>query len=318
MNNVVISVRGARFRIAIISLFAFVLATQVSGGAPPAVKRNITEKDLFDFVWIGDPQISPDGARVAFVRVTVNEKKDGYDTSIWMVSDRGQRSAASTDERRTRRLARAGRPTESIWSLPARRRRTGKPEPPQLVHAPDGGRRRVCFHRSAERRGRSEMVARRQTDRLHQHANPDDLAKQEKKKRKEEELKKAARPQRSPATAAKRSGSPEASRRSRKTRTNTRATCTSSRARFIDRTTKAISIRNGRSHLWIDCRAADCADEKVEPRQLTSGRFDEGDAVWSQDGAQIYFTSLHVDEPYYDLPKTELYAIPAKGGEARN
>src|SRR4029077_1450607 len=47
-----------------------------------AQKRNITEKDLWDFVWIGDPQVSPDGSRIAFVRVTVNEKKEGYNTSI--------------------------------------------------------------------------------------------------------------------------------------------------------------------------------------------------------------------------------------------
>src|SRR6184192_3749588 len=51
-----------------------------------AQKRNITEKDLWDFVWIGDPQVSPDGSRVAFVRVTVNEKKEGYNTSIWSVN----------------------------------------------------------------------------------------------------------------------------------------------------------------------------------------------------------------------------------------
>src|SRR4029078_5090156 len=50
-----------------------------------AQKRPITEKDLWDFVWIGDPQVSPDGSRVAFVRVTVNEKKEGYNTSIWSV-----------------------------------------------------------------------------------------------------------------------------------------------------------------------------------------------------------------------------------------
>ena len=56
--------------------------------AAPA-KRNITEKDLFDFVWIGNPQISSDGARVAYVHVTVNEKKDGYDTAIWMVPTAG-------------------------------------------------------------------------------------------------------------------------------------------------------------------------------------------------------------------------------------
>ena len=47
-------------------------------------KRPITDKDLFRFQWIGDPQVSPDGTRVVFVRVTVNEKKDNYDTALWM------------------------------------------------------------------------------------------------------------------------------------------------------------------------------------------------------------------------------------------
>src|SRR5215468_1751418 len=57
--------------------------------AAVAQKRSITEKDLFEFNWIGDPQISPDGSQVAFVKVSVNEKKTGYDTSIWTVSTRG-------------------------------------------------------------------------------------------------------------------------------------------------------------------------------------------------------------------------------------
>src|SRR5947208_17176826 len=55
-----------------------------------ADKRAITEKDIFHFNWIGDPQISPDGSRVAFVKVTVDEKKTGYDTAIWSVSTRGE------------------------------------------------------------------------------------------------------------------------------------------------------------------------------------------------------------------------------------
>src|SRR5205809_7797322 len=73
-----------RFCFAILFLFAATLA------ADAAEKRNITEKDLWDFVWVGDTQVSPDGERAAFVRVTVNEKKEGYNTSIWMVSTNGK------------------------------------------------------------------------------------------------------------------------------------------------------------------------------------------------------------------------------------
>src|SRR5450432_2247305 len=52
-------------------------------------KRFITEKDLFKFTWIADPQISPDGSTVAFVRVTVNEKDNRYETSIFAVPSAG-------------------------------------------------------------------------------------------------------------------------------------------------------------------------------------------------------------------------------------
>src|SRR5215467_9925300 len=72
-----------------------------------AEKHNITEKDLFDFVWIGDPQVSPDGSQVAFVRVTVNEKKDGYNTSIWSVT---------TASGETRQLTNGPRDSTPRWS----------------------------------------------------------------------------------------------------------------------------------------------------------------------------------------------------------
>ena len=69
------------------------------GLAAPAVlatgadKRTISETDLFRFVWVADPQISPDGTRVAFVRVSVNKKKEGYDTAIWIVPSDGREPA---------------------------------------------------------------------------------------------------------------------------------------------------------------------------------------------------------------------------------
>ena len=79
--------RARRFTVAKPFVIVLALIAAVSSGF--GQKRLITEKDLWDFVWIGDPQVSPDGSRVAFVRITVNDKKEGYDTSIWSVPAAG-------------------------------------------------------------------------------------------------------------------------------------------------------------------------------------------------------------------------------------
>ena len=47
-----------------------IVALSLPAASLAADKRLITEMDLFKFVWIADAQISPDGSRVAFVRVT--------------------------------------------------------------------------------------------------------------------------------------------------------------------------------------------------------------------------------------------------------
>src|SRR5690606_12501559 len=122
---------------------AVVLFTLACGVSAQAQKRGITEMDLFRFVWIADPQISPDGSQVAFVRVTVNEKEDQYDTSIWLVpADRTEPP---------RQLTRGTRDTAPRWSPDGRRlafvRATdteGRAQPPQIhVLSLDGGEARA-------------------------------------------------------------------------------------------------------------------------------------------------------------------------------
>src|ERR1700733_9178310 len=71
-------------------------------------RRFITEKDLFKFTWIADPQISPDGSTVVFVRVTVNEKENRYETSLFAVP--------STGSEPPRRLTSGIRDTDPRWS----------------------------------------------------------------------------------------------------------------------------------------------------------------------------------------------------------
>lgn len=74
---------------------ACVLLVSASGRVRAAT-RPITETDLFRFVWIADPQIAPDGKQVVFVRVTVSDKKDGYDTALWAVDTAGGAPRALT------------------------------------------------------------------------------------------------------------------------------------------------------------------------------------------------------------------------------
>src|SRR5467141_2480425 len=167
--------------------FAVLIAASTSLSAQ---KRNITEKDLFDFVWIGDPQISPDGTRVAFVRVTVNEKKEGYNTSIWSVpvaGGEGPHQLTKGDHDSTPRWS----PDGKFLLFVRATEKDGKPEPPQLSILPMAGGDSFSFTDLPKGAGNpvwspdGKMIA------FTSGTNAEDLAKQEKKKQKEEESKKA-------------------------------------------------------------------------------------------------------------------------------
>ena len=67
------------------------------------------------------------------------------------------------------------------------------------------------------------------------------------------------------------------------------------------------------AHIWL-LEVPTAADELPKPRQLTSGNFDEGQLVWSQDGSLIYFLTRRIDEPYYETPNTDIYSVPSAGG----
>src|SRR6266851_10166913 len=159
-------------------------------GSVFAQKRNITEKDLWDFVWIGDPQVSPEGSRVAFVRVTVNEKKEGYNTSIWSVpTSAGEEPHQLTkgDHDSTPRWSPDGKFLLFIRAI----EKDGKPEPAQLSILPMTGGDSFSFTDLPKGASNPVWSPDGKTIAFTSETNAEDLAKQEKKKKKEEELKKA-------------------------------------------------------------------------------------------------------------------------------
>ena len=80
--------KAVYFLIVMLSLSAAPAHKLIAGQFQPA-KRPINETDLFDFVWIGDPQISPDGSQVTFSRTAPNKERTGYDGATWTVPTAG-------------------------------------------------------------------------------------------------------------------------------------------------------------------------------------------------------------------------------------
>jgi dipeptidyl aminopeptidase/acylaminoacyl peptidase len=233
-------------------------------------KRPLTEQDLLKFVWVADPQISPDGRQVAFVRVVVNEKTDDYDTSLWLVPADG--SAAP------RPISAGTRDATPRWAPDGRRLafvRGGAGQPPQIFVLPLSGGEATAVTDLPRGAGGPMWSPDGRRIAFGSSTRPDDFDKK-------------------PADTPKSD-----------VRVITEAHYRSNGGGWDEQDRPA--------HLWVTDVTS--ASGIAKAKALTTGKYSESGQAWANDGTRLYFTSTRVDEPEYVLSKSELYSVPASGGE---
>ena len=242
-------------------------------------RRPIKETDLFDFVWVANPQVSPDGSRVAFTRVVVDAKKTNYETSLWMVST----TPGSIPER----LTNGKHDGSPRWSPDGRqiafvrgfdRGEDGKPKPPQLALLSLAGGEAQVLTDLPKGAGNPVWSPDGHQIAFLSSTSPEDLDKAKKK--------------------------PSPDDHESDVHLVTRAVYRSNGQGYLDFTHHA--------HIWVT-KLPSAADEIPKPLQLTLGDYDEESPVWARDGSKIYFLTERVAEPYYGNPKTDLYSVSADG-----
>lgn len=247
-------------------------------------KRQITDKDLFDFVWVTDPELSPDGTKVAFTRVNCDQKRTGYETSIWVAPLDGKEPPI--------RMTNGKHDAQPRWSPDGKylvfirageKDDAGKPKPSQLaLLSLSGGEARTITDLP---KGAGGAVWSPDSKRIAfvSETTPEDIKKAERQKKTE--------------------GSAEE---------HESDVHVISRAIYRDNDEGYLDPKR-HSHIWmLDLPRS--ADEPGKPVQLTSGNYDEGELVWSNDGSRIYFLTQRIDEPYYELPSSDIYFVPPAGG----
>jgi len=235
--------------------------------------RTLGPESIYDWQFVGDPRISPDGKRIVYIRAVIDRGRDDYDYDLWIDDGDGRPRPLTTgpsDDRSPRwspdgaRLAfvsnRTGKRQVHVFDL-----RGG--EPWQLTDDTDGV---GSFSWSPD----GKQMA--YSSRLAQEGDPGYEA----------------------------AGEPSADEKAIKAR----APFVTDRLRYRMDGSPGWRSRK-RSHIWV---VATDQGPKAAARRLTRGDADDGEPSWSADSRTLYFSTLRREDADYTAD-TEVFSVPADG-----
>jgi len=246
-----------------------------------AERRRLSADDLYKLVFVSDPQISPDGTKVAYVRTVIDEKTKEYRSNIWVVP---------TDESSEPKQFTCGPKSDTSprWS----------PDGTKLAFVSDRNGKKQIFVMSTQggeayqvtkmRRGAQNPVWSPDgrkiafTAPIDPNDKPEDYEKPLDKKSKEaEEKKKKEEP-------------------TILTRLKIKADASMG------------LLGNKRTHIFVID-----AEGKGPAKQLTCGEFDHSAPQWSPDGKYLTFSANRQKDADYQPWISDIFVVLSEGGELR-
>ncbi len=274
---------------------------------PPDTGRAITAEDLYRLQFVGDPQLSPDGARVAFVVTVADEERNDYRSRIWLAETAGDRPPRPL-------TGGGGKDTAPRWSPDGRRLAFLSDRAPAVrpAGAEEGDPAKPQIWTLDLAGGEARQVTALKNGAADPAWSPDGrrIAFTSQTGGEEEE------DDRESSTGA---GEPGGGRKAR-----TKEERAKDRANKVREITTlkykwdGVGFFDGkRRHLFmVDLAAAVTGDALPAARQLTDGDWNDGAPAWSPDGAALAFTSYR--EPDEDVTfRSDIYVLALAGGAPR-